>query len=68
MRPRQRWSGLTLSALSVVDETPLASGTGGLLAINSRDVARTEVRKDAESTSIYGLRGSNGVTKVTTKR
>lgn len=54
--------------LFVVDGTPLASGTGGLLAINPRDVARIEVLKDAVSTSIYGLRGANGVIKVTTKR
>lgn len=54
--------------LFVVDGTPLASGTGGLLAINPRDVARIEVLKDAVSTSTYGLRGANGVIKVTTKR
>jgi TonB-dependent SusC/RagA subfamily outer membrane receptor len=54
--------------LFVVDGTPLASGTGGLLAINPRDVARIEVLKDAVSTSEYGLRGANGVIRVTTKR
>lgn len=54
--------------LFVVDGTPLSSGTGGLLAINPRDVVRIEVLKDAVATSMYGLRGSNGVIKVTTKR
>lgn len=54
--------------LFVVDGTPLASGTGGLLAINPRDVARIEVLKDAASTAEYGLRGGNGVIRVTTKR
>lgn len=54
--------------LYVVDGTPLASGTGGLLAINPRDVARIEVLKDAVSTAEYGLRGANGVIRVTTKR
>jgi TonB-dependent SusC/RagA subfamily outer membrane receptor len=54
--------------LFVVDGTPLSSGTGGLLAINPRDVVRIEVLKDAVSTSMYGLRGANGVIRVTTKR
>jgi TonB-dependent SusC/RagA subfamily outer membrane receptor len=54
--------------LFVVAGTPLLSGTGGLLAINPHEVARIEVLKDAASTSAYGLRGANGVIKVTTKR
>jgi len=54
--------------LYVVDDIPLAAGTGGLLAINPRDVARIEVLKDAASTAEYGLRGGNGVIRVTTRR
>lgn len=54
--------------LFVVDGTPLAAGTGGLIALNPSDVARIEVLKDAVSTAEYGLRGANGVIRITTKR
>jgi TonB-dependent SusC/RagA subfamily outer membrane receptor len=54
--------------LYVVDDMVLTPGTGGLVAINPRDVARIEVLKDAVSLSEYGVRGANGVVRITTKR
>jgi TonB-dependent SusC/RagA subfamily outer membrane receptor len=36
--------------------------------LNPADVARIDVLKDAASTAVYGMRGSNGVVLITTKR
>ena len=36
-------------------------------AINPNDIYSVDVLKDAASTSIYGIRGSNGVIVITTK-
>ncbi|HEY0930442.1 MAG TPA: TonB-dependent receptor plug domain-containing protein [Gemmatimonas sp.] len=54
--------------LYVVDDMVLTPGTGGLVAINPRDVARIEVLKDAVSLAEFGVRGANGVVRITTKR
>ncbi len=54
--------------LYVVDGYPLPAGTGGLLGINPADVARIEVLKSAGEVGEYGVRGANGVVRVTTKR
>ena len=54
--------------LYVVDDMVMTPGTGGLVAINPRDVARIEVLKDAVSLAEYGVRGANGVVRITTKR
>ncbi len=54
--------------LYVVDGYPLPAGTGGLLGINPNDVARIEVLKSAGEVGEYGVRGANGVVRVTTKR
>ncbi len=43
------------------DQSPLAS-------INSADIERIDVLKDADATAIYGSRGANGVVLITTKR
>lgn len=40
----------------------------GLAGINPADIAKIEVLKDIGSTSMYGVRGSNGVIVITTKR
>jgi TonB-dependent SusC/RagA subfamily outer membrane receptor len=39
-----------------------------LNAINPDDIASVEVLKDASATAIYGVRGANGVVKVTTRK
>ncbi|WP_321516794.1 SusC/RagA family TonB-linked outer membrane protein [Marinifilum fragile] len=41
---------------------------GKLSEINSEDVEQISVLKDAASTSIYGVRGANGVIVITTKQ
>ena len=52
--------------LYVVDGVPLQSG--GIDALNPRDIESIDVLKDASSTAIYGSRGANGVILVTTRR
>lgn len=54
--------------LYVVDGYPLPPGTGGLVGINPADVARIEVLKSAGELAQYGVRGANGVVRITTKR
>lgn len=39
-----------------------------LSSLNPNDIATIDVLKDASATAIYGVRGSNGVVMVTTKR
>ncbi|MEO6546707.1 MAG: TonB-dependent receptor [Ferruginibacter sp.] len=55
------------SPLLVVDGIPL-SQDASINDINSNDVASIEILKDASAVAIYGVRGSNGVILVTTKR
>ena len=52
--------------LIVVDGFP--SENFNISSINSSDIDRIDVLKDAASASIYGSRGSNGVILVTTKK
>ncbi|MBE6250334.1 MAG: TonB-dependent receptor [Bacteroidales bacterium] len=40
----------------------------GLSAINTADIERIDVLKDASATAIYGSRGANGVVMITTKK
>lgn len=54
------------SPLYVVDGVPLSSG--GIEALNPRDIESIDILKDASSTAIYGSRGANGVVLITTKR
>jgi TonB-dependent SusC/RagA subfamily outer membrane receptor len=56
--------------LLVIDDMPVSSGSLGsaLAGLAPADVARIDVLKDAASTSIYGMRGANGVIIITTKR
>jgi len=49
--------------LVIVDGTP-----GSLHDLNVNDIESIQVLKDAGAASIYGVRGSNGVIVVTTKR
>jgi TonB-linked SusC/RagA family outer membrane protein len=51
--------------LYVVDGYPI---TGGLNNINPNDIATMDILKDASATAIYGVRASNGVVIITTKK
>jgi len=51
-----------------VDNTGLAGASNPLSLINPNDIESITVLKDASSTAIYGVRASNGVILVTTKR
>ena len=55
--------------LYVIDGIPVQAGpSGSLTGINPYDIASVEVLKTAASTTMYGVRGANGVIVVTTKR
>ena len=55
--------------LYVIDGVPIRPGPGGALAgINPYDIESIEVLKDPASTTMYGVRGANGVIVITTKR
>lgn len=59
--------GASTSPLIVVDGVPLAPDAS-TNDINANDVASMEILKDASAVAIYGVRGSNGVILITTKR
>lgn len=55
--------------LYVVDGTPFTPGPGGTLTgINPEDIQSIEVLKYPPETSLYGVRGANGVIVITTIR
>jgi len=54
--------------LVVIDGQQMTPGSGGLIGINPRDIARIEVLKDAVAMAEYGVRGGNGIIRITTKR
>ena len=55
--------------LYIIDGIPVDPGPyGSLTGINPRDIATIEVLKDAVSTTMYGVRGANGVIVIKTKR
>lgn len=55
--------------LYIIDGIPIQPGPGGALAgISPYDIESIEVLKDAVSTTMYGVRGANGVIIITTKR
>ncbi len=55
--------------LFVIDGLPVNSGPGGsLFGINLHDIESIEVLKTAAATTMYGLRGANGVIVVKTKQ
>lgn len=59
--------GASNAPLIVVDGIPLAPDAS-TNDINSNDIASMEILKDASAVAIYGVRGSNGVILITTKR
>jgi TonB-dependent SusC/RagA subfamily outer membrane receptor len=55
--------------LYVVDGVPIEAGpNGSLTGINPYDIERIDVLKDAASTTMYGVRGANGVIVIRTKQ
>lgn len=55
--------------LYVVDGMPIQAGpNGGLTGINPYDIASIKVLKDPAETTMYGVRGANGVIIIKTKR
>ena len=55
--------------LFVLDGIPLQPNPdGSLTGIVPQDIQSIEVLKDAPATSMYGVRGANGVVLITTKR
>lgn len=56
-----------IEALIVVDGIVMPSFSAANGTISPHDVASISVLKDAGSTSIYGVRGANGVVVITTK-
>lgn len=63
--------GVPYSSASIgssTTSTATASQTSPLNNINPGDIESIEVLKDADATSIYGSRGSNGVVLITTKK
>ena len=55
--------------LYVIDGVPIQPGPGGSLSgINPYDIESIEVLTDAASTTMYGVRGANGVIVIKTKQ
>jgi TonB-dependent starch-binding outer membrane protein SusC len=54
--------------LYVVDDVPLSPGSGGIVFLNPNDIQKIEVLKNPADVGIYGVRGGNGVIKITTRR
>lgn len=54
--------------LFVVDDTPLPPGSGGIVYLSPHDIQKIEVLKNPADLALYGIRGGNGVVKITTKR
>ena len=69
IRIRGATSGQPLaSPLYVIDGTPVDAGPDGdLPGLNPYDIESIKVLKDAASTTMYGVRGSNGVIIIRTK-
>jgi TonB-dependent SusC/RagA subfamily outer membrane receptor len=53
--------------LFIVDEVPLPQGSNGILFLNPYDITKIQVLKNPADVAIYGIRGANGVIKITTK-
>ncbi|HEY7567305.1 MAG TPA: TonB-dependent receptor plug domain-containing protein [Gemmatimonadaceae bacterium] len=55
--------------LYIIDGMPFQPGPGGALnGVNPHDIASIKVLKDPADTSVYGMRGANGVIVITTKK
>jgi TonB-dependent SusC/RagA subfamily outer membrane receptor len=54
--------------LYVIDGTPVPAGTGGIVSVNPYDIEKIEVLKNPADIGLYGVRGANGVIRITTIR
>ena len=54
--------------LYVVDDVALPTGSRGIIFLNPYDIQKIEVLKNPADVGLYGIRGGNGVVKITTKR
>src|SRR5512141_2048555 len=54
--------------LYVVDDTPIQAGAGGLIMLDPYDIQKIEVLKNPADIGLYGVRGANGVIKITLKK
>ena len=54
--------------LFVVDDAPLPQGSNGIVYLNPYDIQNIQVLKNPADIGIYGIRGANGVIKITTKK
>ncbi|HMA20237.1 MAG TPA: TonB-dependent receptor plug domain-containing protein [Gemmatimonadaceae bacterium] len=54
--------------LFVVDDTPVQAGAGGLIMLDPYDIQKIEVLKNPADIGLYGVRGANGVIKITLKK
>ena len=64
-------NSLTLSQepLYIIDGVQISDGLSGVYgAVSVADIDYIEVLKDAADIGIYGVRGSNGVIQITTRR
>ena len=52
----------------MVDGTPLPAGTGEISFLTADDIEKIEVLKNPADVGLYGVRGTNGVIKITTTR
>ena len=52
--------------LIVIDDVPLPQGSNGILFLNPHDITKIVVLKNPADVAIYGIRGANGVIKVST--
>lgn len=53
--------------LYLIDDVPVPQGSGGILFLDPYDIQTIVVLKNPADVAIYGMRGSNGVIKITTK-
>lgn len=54
--------------LYVVDDSPMPSGSWGIIYLNPHDIQKIEVLKNPADVALYGIRGGNGVIRITTTR
>jgi len=54
--------------LYVLDDVPLPPNSNGIVFVNPYDIKKIEVLKNPADVAVYGMRGGNGVIKITTKR
>ena len=54
--------------LYVVDDVPLPPSSRGIVFLSPHDIEKIEVLKNPADVALYGMRGGNGVIKITTKK